>query len=399
MPVRIPASELYQIQEEDLRDAIAKFREGALPPTFGDSTRFDLLVDGNRRLPPKAIVALAAQRPLGRVLSSGEFSGGESSTIFRLLVERGFEFATKLFDVAELDATFSVGRNKETEFVHIESRGGPDRNTDYVLGLEALLRGLADIDASIDDIVIDSSSKETRALPIDQRRLKLQGLSYPFRLRAVSELAALRLNITNAAAATARGPDATGSGNPTKRLRLVFTEPEDLGLFRIATFLAQNRGVRVAGPKEFAFRARPPAPGGGQTGTRKAMEGTDVTHIHDQMQQSLYDFLVAAHGPDKVSCEAVTSSGRPADVIVSLPEGYELFEIKTALAPRDCVREAMGQLLEYGYWPRSPDFKALWIVGPSPIDSETQEHLEGLRKRFGIPVGYRHQPVAAPAPL
>src|SRR6185312_6905117 len=123
MPVRIPASELYQIQEEDLRNAIAKFQEGALPPTFKDSTRFDLLVDGYRRLPPKAIVALAARRPLGRVLSSGDFAGGESSTVFRLLVEYGFEFATKLMNVAELDATFSVGRNKEAEFVLVESSG------------------------------------------------------------------------------------------------------------------------------------------------------------------------------------------------------------------------------------------------------------------------------------
>ena len=76
MPVRIPASELYQIQEDDLRNAIANFREGALPPTFKDSTRFDLLVDGYRRFPPKAIIALAARRPLGRVLSSSEFAGG-----------------------------------------------------------------------------------------------------------------------------------------------------------------------------------------------------------------------------------------------------------------------------------------------------------------------------------
>jgi hypothetical protein len=394
MPDRIPASELYQIQEEDLRSAIANFREGALPPTFKDSTRFDLLVDGYKRLPPKAVVALAARRPLGRVLSSSEFAGGESSTVFRLLLERGFEFATKLMNVAELDATFSVGRNKETEFVLFESRG-PDRNTDYVAGLEALLRGLADVDASIEDIIIDSA--ETRGLPIDQRRPKLRSRSYPLRLRAMSDLAALRREITGAAATTGRSPDATGAGNPTKRLRLVFTEPDDLELFRVAAFLAQNRGVSVMRSQQFVFRARPPTPGGGQTEIRRAMEETDVTHIHYQMQLSLYNSLVAVHGPDKVSCEGATSSGRPADVIVSLPDGYELFEIKTARAPRDCVREAFGQLLEYAYWPGSPNFNALWVVGPSPIDSETQEHLNGLRERFGIPVGYRHQPVATPS--
>jgi len=67
----------------------------------------------------------------------------------------------------------------------------------------------------------------------------------------------------------------------------------------------------------------------------------------------------------------------------------------TALAPRDCVREARSQLLEYAYWPGSPDFNALWIVGPSPIDGETQEYLDSLRDRFGMPVGYRYQPLAA----
>jgi hypothetical protein len=394
MPVRIPASELYKIQEQDLRKAIAEFREGALPPSFDESTRFDLLVDGYRRFPPKAIVALAARAPLGHVLSSNEFVGGESSTIFRLLVERGFEFATKPMNVAELDATFSVGRNKEAEFVFIESRG-PNRNTDYAAGLAALLYGLADLDASIDDIVIDSV--ETRELPADQRRISLRAQSYPIRLRAISDLPSLRVDITRAAAATARSPAATGSGNSTKRLRLSFTEPEDLELYRIATFLTQNRGALVKRPTGFVFQPRPPAPGGGQPATRRAMEETDVTHIHQQMQSSLYDSLVATHGRDKVSCEGTTSSRRPADIIVSLPGGYALYEIKTALAPRDCVREAMGQLLEYAYWPGSPDFNALWIVGPSPMDTETQEYLDGLRERFAIPVDYRQQPVAPPA--
>lgn len=395
MPVRVPASEIYKIQEEDLREAIATFRERALPMTFEDSTRFDLLVDGYRRFPPKAILALAAQRPFGRVLLSSEFSGGESSTAFRLILARGFEFTTKITRVGELDATFSVGRNKESAFVLFESRG-PDRNTHYVEGLEALLRGLADLDASIDDIVIDS--KETRELPIELRRLDVRGQGYPLNLRDIKDMAALRRDITRAAAATGRGPDATGSGNPTKRLRLIFSEPEDLELFRIASFLAQNRGAPVRTPKEFVFRARAPVPGGGETDTRRAMEETDVTHIHCQMQVSLYSYLVAAHGSDSVSCEGPTASGRPADIIVRVPDGYELFEIKTALAPRDCVRQALGQLLEYAYWPGSPYVKALWVVGPSPIDSETEIYLDGLRERFGMSLGYRHQPVVTASP-
>lgn len=214
------------------------------------------------------------------------------------------------------------------------------------------------------------------------------------RLRAITDLSELRLDFTRTAAATGRGVDARGPGNPTKRLRLVFTEPEDLELCRIATLLSQGRGVLATRSKEFVFRPRPPATDGSETDTRKAMDETEVTHIHYQMQQSLYEHLVEVHGIDKVACEAPTASGRPADILVRLPDGYELFEIKTALAPRDCVRQALGQLLEYAYWPGSPDIKSLWIVGPSPLDGQTEHYIEDLREGFGLPLHYRDQPVA-----
>lgn len=52
------------------------------------------------------------------------------------------------------------------------------------------------------------------------------------------------------------------------------------------------------------------------------------------------------------------ASGRSPNA-TGLPDGYELFNIKTALAPRDCAREALGQLLGHAYWPGSPDFNAV----------------------------------------
>jgi hypothetical protein len=199
------------------------------------------------------------------VLSSSEFAGGESSTVLRSLSDRGFEFVTKLMYLGELDAIFSVGRNRETTFILIESRG-LGRNTDYSDGLEALLRGFADLDATIEDILIDSS--ETRRLPIDQRRLQAGSRAYPIHFRAVGDLADLRREITRASAATARSPDATGPGNPTKRLRLVLPEPEDLELFRIAAFLVRNRGALIKQSKQFVFHARPPAPNSYPKGDR-----------------------------------------------------------------------------------------------------------------------------------
>src|SRR5438132_14348249 len=59
-----------------------------------------------------------------------------------------------------------------------------------------------------------------------------------------------------------------------------------------------------------------------------------------------------------------------SDIIVSLPDGYDLFEIKTARAPRDCVREAFGQLLEYASsWPNA---------------SRSEEHTSELQSHSDI---------------
>jgi hypothetical protein len=295
-----------------------------------------------------------------------------------------------LASVGELDATFSVGRDSETEFVLVESRG-PGRNTAYIEGLEALLRGLADLGATLDDVIVDSA--DTRSLSLDERRVQLHGC--PLQLRAVDDLHALRIDVTSKAAATARADGATGSGNSTKRLRLVFTDQSDRDLFAIATLLAQSRpDAAPFRAREFVFHARPPRPRTGVS-SRKAMEETDVEHIHDEMRDALYASLVEMHGAEHVSCEEDTCCGRPADIVVRLRDGYELFEIKTALAPRDCIRQALGQLLEYAYWPGSPDCSALWVIGPSPLDDETRMHLAGLRDRFQIPVEYRRQEIAA----
>lgn len=139
MGKRLPASEIYKITSGDLREGIRRWTSGEVPPSFVHSTRFDLLHEGSR-IPPKMVVALAAERALGRVLVSTDLSGGESTPAFRLLLQEGYEIVTKLGKVEGLDAGFSVWRSLDTDFLMVESRG-PGRNVDYLPGLEALRLG------------------------------------------------------------------------------------------------------------------------------------------------------------------------------------------------------------------------------------------------------------------
>jgi hypothetical protein len=119
------------------------------------------------------------------------------------------------------------------------------------------------------------------------------------------------------------------------------------------------------------------------------VSATSVEKLHAKIQESLFAVLADEHGDEAVSVEQMTASGRPADVMVKGSDGYAVYEIKTARTAKDCVRQALGQLVEYSYWPGSPEVTELWVVGPADRDDEAEQFLADLRSRFGLPIWYR----------
>ena len=120
---------------------------------------------------------------------------------------------------------------------------------------------------------------------------------------------------------------------------------------------------------------------------------TVVTKKHVKMQKALHSRLVSKYGRN-VDYECEHIQGKFADLVILLDSGkYAVYEIKTQPTPRECIREAIGQLLEYSYWPGSQSVEQIWVVGPSPIDDKTTEYLDILKGDFKLPIGYVHQPV------
>ena len=114
----------------------------------------------------------------------------------------------------------------------------------------------------------------------------------------------------------------------------------------------------------------------------------DVDLRHNIIQAALYRRLAAEHGQDNVRTEQPSGAGTQIDIVVKMNNDYWFYEIKTALTPRACLREAIGQLLEYGFWPGSQEPTRIIVVGESPIDEEAKEYLRRLRKRFSLPIEY-----------
>lgn len=109
---------------------------------------------------------------------------------------------------------------------------------------------------------------------------------------------------------------------------------------------------------------------------------------HNQIQSALFEHLKSIFG-DCVSGEQLTADGTYIDVAVRQGGEYTYYEVKTGLSAQSCIREALGQLLEYSFWPGAQSAIRLIIIGEPPLDENAKAYLESLRKQFSLPVEYR----------
>lgn len=121
-------------------------------------------------------------------------------------------------DASPVDAAFRTEWRDSVLCILWESRGGTRgssqaRNTQYSEGLVILLKRLAQLQARVVDIQVDSS--RTARLAADARRVELPGRAYPV---SIDDPESLAKSIGAAQAQVARAPNALGSGNSTRRL-------------------------------------------------------------------------------------------------------------------------------------------------------------------------------------
>lgn len=114
----------------------------------------------------------------------------------------------------------------------------------------------------------------------------------------------------------------------------------------------------------------------------------DVSLRHNELQVALYRRLVSLYGAEHVGTELPSGVGTSVDVVVRRAEGYWFYEIKTGHSPRACLREAVGQLLEYAFWPGTQEATRLIVVGETAIDKDAEECLRRLKERFALPIEY-----------
>lgn len=108
---------------------------------------------------------------------------------------------------------------------------------------------------------------------------------------------------------------------------------------------------------------------------------------HDLMQNAI---VLHLRGNPKYGYKHVYIEKSRVDIKAVLPnKEWHYFEIKTD-NPKRCIRNAVGQVMEYAYFPNMDRAKKIIVVGDSKPDEDTICYLDYLRKRFDLPLYYRY---------
>ena len=126
-----------------------------------------------------------------------------------------------------------------------------------------------------------------------------------------------------------------------------------------------------------------------QSSDTRSGHGDAITtkNLHNELMRKLYDRLCSECGKDNVGTEIHVGAKR-IDAVVKGSDFYDLYEVKTALNPFDCVTEALGQLCQYAYLFCRDKIGKMVIVGASEPTREVELYLATLRKNHSLRVYY-----------
>lgn len=114
---------------------------------------------------------------------------------------------------------------------------------------------------------------------------------------------------------------------------------------------------------------------------------TNIDIRHSIIQQTMYEKLVLAHGNDNVSLEQ-PFSGNKIDIVVRDNNSFLFYEIKTGNSAKSCIRQAIGQLLEYAFYPGRINASKIVVVGEHDIDLQSMNYINYLNSSFNLPINY-----------
>lgn len=124
------------------------------------------------------------------------------------------------------------------------------------------------------------------------------------------------------------------------------------------------------------------------TNKRKKVFNSDCEYdpYHDQMQNAIFELLKTSQYDYK---KVFIEKGRVDIKAKTQKDRWHYFELKTD-NPKQSIRKALGQILEYAYFPDTEKAEKLIIIADEKPNQDVIKYLDHIRNKFNLPVSYRH---------
>lgn len=155
------------------------------------------------------------------------------------------------------------------------------------------------------------------------------------------------------------------------------TQRKDVGLLLAS---AQDNTYRFDANR----RSRSSASSASPTSYERPARFVELQHRHVEVSNRLVAYLEAQYGDVNVAQEN-SIGARRIDVVARTPAGDVFYEIKTYPSLRACVREAIGQLLEYAFYPDKSNAVKLVVVAPGCENLKNIELSHSIWNSSGRP--------------
>ena len=110
---------------------------------------------------------------------------------------------------------------------------------------------------------------------------------------------------------------------------------------------------------------------------------TQIEARHQKMQEGLKKCL------EKEGYTNIIMEADHIDLQATKNGEIHFFEVKTHNTARACIREALGQILEYNHFPSAQRADRLFIVGPVKPTKEELQYIKFLQKHYNLIIDYR----------
>jgi hypothetical protein len=117
----------------------------------------------------------------------------------------------------------------------------------------------------------------------------------------------------------------------------------------------------------------------------------EIIDLHNRISKALTKELKKLYGYNKVKREySAGYGGNKIDIVVMKSDGLIFYEIKTYTSLKTCIREAIGQLMEYSLWTHQKKAKQLIVVS-QPVDDfdNARIYFRHLRDTYNLPLYYQ----------